>query len=471
MKSISKIIAFALGGLLMAGCQDAEQMWENPQSYAQEDAITIPGITAASVGSIDLGTVESDSVITFTLSAASLPEGFALENARVELTPKDVEGTKTVVYTSLEGAASVADLQSLVEEVYGKRPTSRAFDAHVYLNAVKDGQAVLIDAGTLVVNITPEAPYISEHYYLIGAPSEWSPTCTSMPFSHSGGDVYENPEFTVTFPVSDGETWFAVIDDKTLESGEWIDVLGAEEGNGLNGMEGKIARRTELSDDGSWKVIVDGDAKYVKMTINMMDCTYKLEKINFAEYFYEIGNESSWSTSHALYGANADGKYQGYYYLDGEFKFKPNADNWNGDYEYDGEGKIADNGGSNCPDPGAGFYQIDVDLTANTYALTKVTSISAIGDFNSWGGDVDLAYNTSTGAWEAQNVNFTTTGGVKFRMNHDWSVSWGGANGDGSNYGNLTQNNGQNLTVEAGTYDIQLFISYEGNNKVVLTKK
>lgn len=100
-----------------------------------------------------------------------------------------------------------------------------------------------------------------------------------------------------------------------------------------------------------------------------------------------------------------------------------------------------------------------------------MTSISAIGDFNGWGGDADLAYNTATGAWEAQDVNFATTGGVKFRMNHDWAVSWGGANGDDSNFGNLTQNNGQNLTVQAGTYDIQLFISYEGNNKVVLTKK
>ena len=88
--------------------------------------------------------------------------------------------------------------------------------------------------------------------------------------------------------------------------------------------------------------------------------------------------------------------------MNGEFKFKPNADNWDNDYEYNGDGKIADNGGSNIPDPGAGFYRINVDLSAGTYQLAKVEYMSIIGsvlDAN-WSVDGDMTYNTADGCWE-----------------------------------------------------------------------
>ena len=105
-----------------------------------------------------------------------------------------------------------------------------------------------------------------------------------------------------------------------------------------------------------------------------------------------------------------------------------------------------------------------------TYSLTKIDVISIIGDFNGWSDDVDMTYNKEEGCWEATaEVN---TNGFKFRMKHDWAISWGGANGDGKLYGNLTQNNGQNLIVDAaGTYKFQLYLSCEGANKVVISKQ
>lgn len=454
----------------LASCNEDFTDWSSPQSNSENEAVSkftmtvTPGNT-----SVDFATETADSIQLFTTNlAASQTSAYT-----VVFSADDKDETSSLV-VSPSGKVATADLENAVTSIYGRAPQQRTLTVNVSADVTittADGDIVASKSGEPFSFLgTPNAPYISSKYYLIGAPSEWSTSCTTMPFSHSDKDVYDDPVFTVSFPVEDGDTWFAIIDDKTLASGQWSDVLGCTDGNGKNGIEGKLARRTELTDDGSWVINVNGDAKYVKMTLNMMDYTYKLEKINFAEYFYEIGNESSWSASHPLYGANYDGKYQGYYYLDGEFKFKPNADNWDGDYEWNGDGVIDQNGQSNVPDPGAGFYQIDVDLVANTYALTKVTSISAIGDFNSWGGDVDLAYNTATGAWEASDVNFATTGGVKFRMNHDWAVSWGGA-GDATAFDNLTQSNGTNLNVEAGVYDIQLFISYEGNNRLVLTKK
>jgi len=191
----------------------------------------------------------------------------------------------------------------------------------------------------------------------------------------------------------------------------------------------------------------------------------------YPEFIYEIGNESGWATVHALRSPNCDGIYQGYYWLDGEFKFRPNENDWAGDWEYgEEEGIFEDNGGANFPGVDPAFYQIDADMTGDryTYKVTPVTSISIIGTVNgNWDTDTDLTYNTESGAWEADVT--LAAGEMKFRANHDWAVSWGGTTG-GDDFSNLTQNNGANLSVEAGTYHIALYITYEGNNRVELSK-
>ena len=193
-------------------------------------------------------------------------------------------------------------------------------------------------------------------------------------------------------------------------------------------------------------------------------CTVK-EDNGYPDNFYEIGNEGGWGISHLLAG-NGNGQYQGYYYLDGEFKFKPNADNWDNDLEYvSGDamsGSLTDGGGPNCPDPGAGFYQINLDFANMFYSLLKIESISMIGGFNGWSDDLEMTYNVTEGCWEV--TTDAVSGEYKFRANHDWSINWGGTDAD------LAQD-GANLNIEAGTYKFQLYITYAGNNKVVITKQ
>ena len=193
-------------------------------------------------------------------------------------------------------------------------------------------------------------------------------------------------------------------------------------------------------------------------------CTVK-EDNGYPDNFYEIGNEGGWSTNHLLLG-DGNGKYQGYYWLDGEFKFKPNKDNWDNDLEYVSgnttSGSLTDGGGPNCPDPGAGFYQINLDFANMHYNLLKIESISMIGGFNEWSSDLEMEYNKDAGCWEVTTDK--VSGEFKFRANHDWAINWGGAEND------LVQD-GSNLSIEAGTYKFQLYISYAGNNKVVITKQ
>lgn len=591
MKKILSFVSLAIVGMFIVACTDDFTDWKSQQVYLPEDAITIPGFNATAIGAVDLNN-EGDEVQILSLSKEALPEGYTIQSLRMFVTPADApEGTEAIEITAdANDNFSKADLQTLIEQAYGKRPVNRVFKAHVYASAVKDGQAALIDAGVVELNITPEAPQISENYYIVGGTLDWAGSAASkeQKFSHSDKDVYEDPEFTIVINAGEGDTWFAIGDDEACDAitnnNDWSKLFGTKKGNGNTDLTGSLDRRYNLSDDGSfcvpagnkkikitinmmdytyvitpvniaenyyliggpgnwdsskdqkfshsskdvfddpvftyvfagsgsdmwfafgddeaidavgegvWNKLfgttgasedmsgsfdrrynldgdhsfhVDGTAKYYRFSVNMAEMTYVITPLNFTEYFYEIGNESGWGTSHALYGPNGDGKYQGFYWLDGEFKFKPNADNWNDDLEYVGgdtmSGTLQSSGGPNCPDPGAGFYRIDLDASALTYTLTRIETIGIIGGFNGWGGDVDMTYNTSEGCWEATATIDSDTE-LKFRANHDWGINWGGETS------NLIQD-GANLNVSAGTYKFQLYLSYQGNNRVVITKQ
>ena len=73
----------------------------------------------------------------------------------------------------------------------------------------------------------------------------------------------------------------------------------------LKAETGYFTRRTDLSDDGSFMISVNGDAKYMKITLNVMDGTYLIEKISFADFIYEIGNNNV-----ELVYTDADGRHE-----------------------------------------------------------------------------------------------------------------------------------------------------------------
>ena len=79
--------------------------------------------------------------------------------------------------------------------VYGPRPTARTLKAHVYADGIVNGQATLVDAGTININVIPEAPYIAPNYYIVGGSKGWD-SSKGQQFSHSSLDVYEDPIFT-----------------------------------------------------------------------------------------------------------------------------------------------------------------------------------------------------------------------------------------------------------------------------------
>lgn len=469
MKSISKYLMSALVVLLAASCQDAENEFAGPQAYPKEDAITVPGFTASSTSAIDLAT-DAASVDVFNLSDAALPEGFALGTARIVIEPTDVEAEATEIATDVDGMASVADLQALVESTYGKRPVNRAFKAQVYVDAIKDGQAVLIDAGVIDVNLTPKAPQISDAYYIIGEPGAWDPSDITLKFNHSGNDVYGDPVFTITIPVADndgdGNMWFAISDAIAAEaystSGgkDWSKVIGCAEGNGNNTEEGKVARRAEIGNDGSFMIPVDGTAKYIRITLNMMDYSYKIEKLNFAEFIYERGDNNGWG-GYALHGPNFDGVYYGAMKLNTMFKFCGDASDWNlaGNWGYSADGILGENSNDNIPCT-SGFYMITADIANMTYKLTPFTKIGIIGDGQpgGWNDDTFMTYDETNHCWVATGVALTAGGSIKFRSDAAWdNVNIGGASLD-----KLAFNSNDNISVTtSGTYTVKLYLENE----------
>lgn len=203
MKNISIHSLIGLTVLCMSSCTDDYTDWATPQANEQEAAITLPDFSASKVDDINLSNPGS-SIKLFTLSNATLPEGYTLGNVRVELSTE--KGKAGELESNTDGMIDSLTIQKLVVETYGKRPIARPFIAQVYANAIKDGQALLVNAGSFDVNFTPAAPFIDTGYYLVGdmftikndkdetSVNGWSAD-GMVGFSHSGTDVYKIPNF------------------------------------------------------------------------------------------------------------------------------------------------------------------------------------------------------------------------------------------------------------------------------------
>jgi hypothetical protein len=314
--------------------------------------------------------------------------------------------------------------------------------------------------GTLTTDGGPNIDGVAAGFYLVQVDlKEMTYTITAVNSISIIGSVRGSWDTDIDMTYNENfKCWEA---RETLNAGEYKFRMnhdwGINWGGTMDNLEHNGAN-LQLAADGAYiiRFFINGDGP--------ARCTVK-EDSGYPDFFYEIGNEGGWSTNHQLAG-NGSGQYQGYYWLDGEFKFKPNKDNWDNDLEYiEGTtmgGTLTDGGGPNCPDPGAGFYQINLDVAGMTYSLLKIESISMIGGFNGWGEDLEMTYNTAEGCWEV--TTDAVSGEYKFRANHDWAINWGGTETD------LSQD-GSNLNIEAGTYKFQLYISYAGNNKVVITKQ
>ncbi len=468
MKKIAKYIAFAFAGLVMASCGDSYDDWAQPQTNPEEDAITVPGFKASAAPAIDFASVTTDSVQTFVLGEAALPAGFTLEDARIELTPKNVDGaTTTTVNTGVNGNVPAEQLSSLVVETYGKRPSARTFAGHVYVDAVKDGQAVLIDAGTVDVVMTPKAPHIEAGYYLTGDMTGAWDLSHLMAFAHSGADVYEDPVFTLMITTTADNQYWKIIPKSNVDSQNmWADgVLGVA-------VDGDASMSGRLVSDNPQAGKIEKAGVYM-MTLNMMDYTYELKQI--APEYYLVGALQGWSSSDKTCKMYAETAMKHTYTTkwtgDANLKIWLGSDfgTWDKCFGAASDGSDAVSGslvstGAGavvCPEKGA-YYTFTADFSTMTYTWTKLasqtpteyTNVGLIGVGGDWNNDVDMTQVTPHNWYVEVNI---PEGGLKIRANHEWgNGNWGLASGQSyESNGTLLNDGGSgNIPVPAGKYHV-----------------
>ena len=299
------------GGMLLiaaafTGCSEDFKDWANPISNPQPEAITIPGVSAsAAAANIDLAK-EGETVKLVSLSTATFPEGTTLDKMRIVLTPADLDGAEPKTISAIstpEGTFSKEALQEMIEEFYGKRPDVRSFDANVYLDGIYQGQAAYIDAGSIQLNLIPEAPYIAPSYYIVGGALDWAGSAASkvQKFNHSDADVYDDPIFTIIIDAAEGDTWFAVGEEAALDAitndGDWSKLFGIVGGEN-KATTGQLDYRYNLGADNSF--CVEAGAKKIKITIDMMEQTFVVTPVNISDNYYLIGGPGEWNAESAM---------------------------------------------------------------------------------------------------------------------------------------------------------------------------
>ncbi len=113
--------------------------------------------------------------------------------------------------------------------------------------------------------------------------------------------------------------------------------------------------------------------------------------------------------------------------------FYKEVDNWTDKYGF-GEGDalsgtLVEGGSNNVPAPEQGFYVLNVSLSALTYNLTKVETVSYTGLNDDWSVTAMTASETP-GVYTAEvQKTAETPWGVKILINGSWDIFFGGGDG------------------------------------------
>ncbi len=467
-----KIKSYLLAGLAtfaLASCDESFNDWAEQATNTQPDAVAFGNGAVSPVDLIDFANVAegTDSVqvckITTTPTSSNGAYG---QSYSITYTYTYQDGAETKTKTSTlnmgsTGKVAFSELKEYVESTYGKRPVERDIPAQAKVTFSNGTTATYLTSENFVVKAKPVAPVIEEAYYYIGAANNWDATSKAYKLTNGGGDVYDDPVFSVVIPAPQGDNWFKIVPASAYTLDDFWNCpsfIGAAT-NGETASKGTFVQGKNDKDVFAWN-ITDANAKYYKITIDMMNRTYEVTPLNFDEYMYVAGDANGWNQVDFLSTSTYDGQYLGFMYLGNEFKIC-SATDWNGT-NY-GEG-LSSTGG-NIKTDGEGYYAVDANVVSQKLKLTKIESIGVIGDGapNGWDSDVDMTYNKAENCWEIKGITLKD-GAIKFRANNDWTYNWGGK------LNNLTQG-GDNINVTAGTYDIKLYAFCNGKAYAEMTKK
>lgn len=455
----------AMASLALASCAGDYDDWANPQANEQEASAAKYGVTFANGSEAEGSMADEDGIINLVTvnSSDANVSGFTLKDLKVN--GEAINGT--MIGNSVQVSAS--ELEKLVCDQNKSRASvarDLKVETQVSINLASGDAVSFTTKGKTTGKFTPTAtpPLDEKGYYMLGQVNgnEWDAKSPVWMTKMSDG-VYQLKVTTEKdknyFKFYEGSKWD--------ESGNWDvinkGVMGCEK-DGCEDASGTIYYTGD-----SWgtpqSMVIAGAGTWI-VTLDMNNLSYSVGK----PVLYMKGDANGWDGYDYLAGDGVH--FTGFMYLNQNgFKFTT-APDWSGT-GYGANFDTAPNAANIVITEPAGYYKVDVDLSAKTYTLTSITSIGIIGDAapKGWDSDVDLTYvpynkETNEGRyWEIKDIKLKT-GVIKFRANDGWDINWGGE------LDNLTsKGNPANIAVEEGTYDIKLYAWADGYAKCVMTKK
>ena len=452
-----------LASVSLASCNGDYEDWAQPQNNPQEASAAKYGITFTAGPEAECNMPDENGVINLVTvnSTDANVTGYTL---------KDLKVNGEAITGEIVGNNIQVDANEL-EKILCTQNKSRAsvardinVESKVSVN-LASGDAVAINTvGTTTAKLKPTpTPAIDEQgYYMLGEVNgnNWDATSPVWMTKLSDG-VYQLKVTTEKdknyFKFYEGSKWD--------ESGNWDvinkGVLGCEK-NGCEDASGTIYYTGD-----SWgepqTMVIPGVGTWI-VTLDMNNLSYSVGK----PILYMKGDANGWDGYDYL--AGDDGvHFTGFMYLNQNgFKFTT-APDWSGTGYGENFSTAPDAGNIVMTEP-AGYYKVDVDLSAQTYTLTPITSIGIIGaavPVTGWDSDQDLTYNVEERCWEIKDIKLNA-GECKFRANDDWAMQWGY---DGEKFVYSNNAPAVQFIPEAGTYDIKLYAWANGYVKCEFTKK
>lgn len=456
--------------MAMVSCTEDYTDWANPQINPEEEAVAFGNGSVTPVDVINLANVTEEKIQVASIVAPTSSDAGYTPTIKINL------GDKTYDIDN-DGKMATADLASYISETYGKRPIEH--DINATLDAwFNNGSTVvkMATSETFQVKAIPVAPVIDEGYYLVGdmfnaeGVDGWNTVSAKQAFKHSDKDVYDDPIFTLTFETKEANQCWKVIPKKNIDAETfWAAGVVGPKIDGDDSMTGLLTN----ADAKAGKIAEPG--KY-KLTLNMMDYSYTIEKVMYDPFIYFIGSTDGWGSNDQKLALvdEETGTYTGYVYIADpngagfEFKFQREQGNWDtaigasNFVTFKDAAKDPQNGNNLGVNAGEGVYYMDVNLSEGTITATKVESMGMVGQFQGWDKEapVPMTWNAEEYCFEATMAAGVTADGWKFIVNKDWPINLGGS------IDNLEQD-GANLTVAGNT--IKLYPTRKTNDNIFCT--
>ena len=458
--------------MAMVSCTEDYTDWANPQINPEEEAVAFGNGSVTPVDVINLADVTEDKVQVASIVAPTSSNADYTPIIKINL------GDKTYDIDN-DGKMATADLASYISETYGKRPIEHDINATLDAWISNGSTAVkMATSETFQVKAIPVAPVIDEGYYLVGdmfttedGVNGWNTISAKQAFKHSDKDVYDDPIFTITFETTKADQYWKIIPKANVDAGNTDASAAGVVGPKIDGDDSMTGLLTN-ADAKAGKIAEPG--KY-KLTLNMMDYSYTIEKVMYDPFIYFIGSTDGWGSNDQKLALvdEETGTYTGYVYIADpngagfEFKFQREQGNWDtaigasNFVTFKDAAKDPQNGNNLGVNAGEGVYYMDVNLSEGTITATKVESMGMVGQFQGWDKEapVPMTWNAEEYCFEATMAGVTADG-WKFIVNKDWPINLGGS------IDNLEQD-GANLTVAGNT--IKLYPTRKTKDNIFCT--